>query len=219
MDTKSLEMLEFPRIREILAGFTSFSTSRDLAGALFPVQDHGQISRLLQQTAEARGLLDYEGGFSVGGVLDVREKVKIAALEGILDAVSLVEVQQTLTALHELRRYLKGLAEQFPQLWEITEGIAELRQVEKDIGDCLDPAGEVLDTASPALADIRHQLRETRSQILERLEAIVRSSRGQRLLQEECLAPQAQHVEAGTWREGDLVASRGQVIVPVLRGG
>ncbi len=187
MYTKSLEMLEFPRIREILAGYTSFSTSRELADELRPLQDFGGISRLLRQTAEARGLLDFDGGFSIGGVLDVREKVKIAALEGILDAVSLVEVQQTLAALHELRHYLKGLAEEFPLLWEITEGIAELRQIEKDIGDCLDPAGEVLDTASPVLADIRRQLRETRSQILEHLEAIVRSPRGQRLLQEDII--------------------------------
>jgi DNA mismatch repair protein MutS2 len=185
MDAKSLEMLEFPRIREILGGYTSFSASRELAAALCPLQDYELITRLLRQTAEARGLLDSEGGFSVGGVLDVRDKVKIAALEGILDAVSLVEIQQTLAGLHELRRYLKGFAAEFPLLWEIAGGIAELRQIEKDIGDCLDPGGEVLDTASPALADIRRQLRETRSQILERLEDIVRSTRGQRLLQED----------------------------------
>ena len=149
MDAKSLEMLEFPHIREILAGYTTFSASRALAGTLCPLQDYDTISRLLEQSAEARRLLDSEGGFSVGGVLDVRDKVKIAALEGILDAVSLVEIQQTLFALHELRRYLKGLADDYPLLWEIAGGIAELRQIEKDIGDCLDPAGEVLDTASP----------------------------------------------------------------------
>jgi DNA mismatch repair protein MutS2 len=187
MDAKSLEMLEFPRIKEILAGYTSFSASREMAAALCPLQDYEQISRLLRQTAEARRLLAFDGGFSVGGVLDVRDKLKIAALEGILDAVSLVEVQQTLAALHELRRYLKGLAEEFPLLWEIAGGIAELRQIEKDIGSCLDPAGEVLDTASPALADIRRQLRDTRGEILERLEAIVRSPRGQRFLQEDII--------------------------------
>ncbi len=135
--------------------------------------------------SEARRLLDAEGSFSVGGVLDVRDKLKIAALEGILDAVSLVEIQQTLFALHELRRYLKGLADDYPLLWEIASGIAELRQIEKDIGACLDPAGEVLDTASPALADIRRQLRETRAEILEKLEALVRSPRGRRILQED----------------------------------
>jgi len=187
MDNKSLEMLEFPRIKEILAGYTSFSASRELAVALAPLQDFMEISQLLQQTAEARRLLAQDRGFSIGSVTDIRDKVRLAALEGILEPLSLLEVQQALAAMHELRRYLKSIAADFPLLWNIAEGIAELRQIEKDIGACLDPAGEVLDTASPSLSAIRQQLRETRGQILERLEAIIRSPRGSRLLQEDVI--------------------------------
>jgi len=187
MDDKSLQMLEFPHIREILADYTSFSASRELALGLQPLQDYAQISRLLQQTAEARQLLTLDKGFTIGSAHDIREKTKLAALEGILDPLSLVEVQQTLAALHGLRRYLKSISEDFPLLWEIAGGIAELHQIEKDIGACLDPAGEVLDTASPDLANIRSQLRTARSQILEKLEGIVRSPRGERLLQEDVI--------------------------------
>jgi DNA mismatch repair protein MutS2 len=187
MDSKSLEMLEFPRIREILAGYTSFSASRELAASLQPLYDYEEISLFLRQTAEARSLLGLDRGFSIGNVRDVREKTRLAELEGILEPSSLVEIQQTLAALYELRRYLKGISGDFPLLWEIAGGIVELRQIEKDIGSCLDPAGEVLDTASPALADIRQQLRETRGQILERLESIIRSPRGKRILQEDII--------------------------------
>ncbi len=178
-------MLEFPRIREILADYTSFSASRELADNLQPQYDYEEISRLLKQTAEARQLLGLDQGFAIGNVLDVREKTRLAALEGILEPLSLLEIQQTLAALHELRRYLKSVSEDFPLLWEIAEDIVELRQIEKDIAGCLDPAGEVVDTASPALADIRRQLRGTRGQILEKLESIVRSPRGNRILQED----------------------------------
>jgi DNA mismatch repair protein MutS2 len=187
MDDKSLEMLEFPRIKEILAGFTSFSTSRELALALKPLHDYGRISLLLRQTKEARQLLNLDSGFSIGSVLDVREKTGLAALEGTLEAASLLEIQQTLAALHELHRYLKTIAKDFPLLWDIAGGIIELKQIEKDIGNCLGPDGEVLDTASPALADIRRQLRETQGQIQERLEAIVKSARGKRILQENVI--------------------------------
>ena len=187
MDDKSLEMLEFPRIREILAGYTSFSASREMAMTLKPLHDYEQISRLLRQTAEARRLLTMDRGFSIGSALDIREKVRLAALEGILEPLSLLEVQQTLAALHELRRYLKSISGDFPLLWNIAEGIVELQQIEKDIAGCLDPAGEVLDTASPALANVRQQLRDTRGQILERLETIIKSPRGQRILQEDVI--------------------------------
>jgi len=185
MDPKSLEMLEFPRIREILAGYTSFSASRELAERLTPQTDYEAVTHSLNQTAEARSLLEFDRGFAVGDVVDIREKARLAALEGLLEPLALLEVQQTLAALHELRRYLKSIAGDFPLLWELGEGIAELKQIEKDIAACLDPAGEVLDTASPQLSEIRQQLRATRAQILEKLEAIVRSPRGTRLLQED----------------------------------
>ncbi len=187
MDDKSLEMLEFPKIKEILAGFTSFSASRELAAALKPQRDYDQISLWLRQTAEARKLLNLDRGFSIGSILDIREKARLAALEGILEPASLLEIQQTLAALHELRRYLKSIHEDFPLLWDIAGRIVELKQIEKDIAGCLGPDGEVLDVASPALSDIRHQLRETRGQIQERLETIVKSARGQRILQEDVI--------------------------------
>jgi DNA mismatch repair protein MutS2 len=187
MDDKSLEMLEFPKIREILAGFTSFSASRERALALKPERDYERISLWLRQTKEARQLLNLDRGFSIGSVLDVREKTRLAALEGMLEPASLLEIQQTLFALHELHRYMKPIAEEFPLLWDIAGGIVELRQIEKDIGDCLGPDEEVLDTASPALADIRQRLRETRGQIQERLEAMVKSARGKRILQEDVI--------------------------------
>jgi DNA mismatch repair protein MutS2 len=187
MDDKSLEILEFLKIREILTGYTSFSASRDLAEALTPRQDYEQITLLLKQTAEARQLLNLDRGFAIGSVLDIREKAKLAAREGTLDTESLLEVQQTLAALHEVCRYFQEISGDFPLIWEIVGGIVELKQIEKDIGSCIDPAGEVLDTASPDLVNIRQQLRETRGQIQERMETILKSPRGQRILQEDVI--------------------------------
>ena len=187
MDDKSLEMLEFPRIQEILAGFTSFSASRELATTLKPLRDCEQISLLLRQAAEARQLLTLEPGFSIGGVLDIREAAKMAALESVLEPQSFLEIQQTLASLHRLRSSLSQLKSDFPLLWNIAEGIVELRQIEKDIASCLDSSGEVLDTASPSLANIRQQLQEIRGQISERLEAIIRSPKGRRILQEDII--------------------------------
>ena len=60
MDEKSLEILEFPQIRAILAGYTSFSASHELASALQPLTDYDHISLLLGQSAEARAEAERE---------------------------------------------------------------------------------------------------------------------------------------------------------------
>ncbi len=64
VDNKSLEMLEFPKVKEILAGYTSFSASRQLALSLQPSSNSATISQLLKQSAEARHLLTLEPDFS-----------------------------------------------------------------------------------------------------------------------------------------------------------
>lgn len=184
MDSKSLEMLEFPQVREILAGFTSFSVSRELALNLQPLSDYEQISLLLRQSAEARHLLSLEPAFSVGIVLDIREAVRMAARGKILEPGSLVEIQQTLAALYQLRVQLNKLLKECPLLWDIASGIAELRYLEKEIAGCIAPGGDLLDDASPKLAVVRQQLRQVRQDLLDRLEAIVNSPRLRKIIQE-----------------------------------
>lgn len=184
MDEKSLEILEFPQIVAILAEYTSFSASRELTLKLRPLADYDQINRRLRQSAEARQLLATTPGFSVGGVSDIREAARIASLEGILEPRSLVEIQQTLAAMRQTRSYLHSLAAELPLLWDIARDIAELRSVEKEITRCISPGGEVLDRASPGLAAIREQLREEREHLWQRLEAIIRSPRGRKIIQE-----------------------------------
>ena len=72
MDEKSLEILEFPQIITILASYTSFSASRELAFKLKPLTDYEKIALLLGQSAEARHLLAMEQRFSIGGVSEIR---------------------------------------------------------------------------------------------------------------------------------------------------
>lgn len=184
MDDKSLEMLEFPQIREILAGFTSFSVSRELAINLQPISDYERVSLLLRQSAEARHFLSLEPDFSIGKVVDIREDVKMAARGKVLEPQSLVEIQETLAAIFQLRNSIGKLSKELPLLWGIAEGIVELRHIEKNIGTCLTPTGELLDSASSKLVTVRQQLRQAREQLLNRLEVIMRSPKGRRIIQE-----------------------------------
>jgi DNA mismatch repair protein MutS2 len=184
LDDKSLEMLEFQRVREIVAGFTSFSASRDLVMELRPLSDRDRISLLLKQSTEARRLLSLDPEFSIGGVLDVRGHVKMAAQGRILESQTLVEIQQTLCILRRLRVGIGGLSGKLPLLWCMAEGIVELRQIETNIGNCVSPAGEVLESASPKLATIRHRLTTARKELIEHLESIIRSPRGRRIIGE-----------------------------------
>ena len=79
MGDRDLELLEFHKIREIVAGFTSFSASRELALNLTPLSDEEEVRLRLRQSAEARRLLSLSPDTHIGEVADIREMVKMAA--------------------------------------------------------------------------------------------------------------------------------------------
>jgi DNA mismatch repair protein MutS2 len=181
---RHLELLEFDKIREILAGFTSFSASRDFALTLVPLTDESAVCLRLRQSAEARRLLSLSPDTHIGEVSDIREMAKMAALGKVLDPKSLLEIQRTLNAAHKLKSHLVNLSSELPLLSGLARDIAALDQLVRDIDGCLSPTGDLLDTASPKLASVRHRMRETRHELLAHLQAIVTSPRGRKIVQE-----------------------------------
>ena len=184
MGDRDLELLEFHKIREILAGFTSFSASRELALDLTPLLDEEEVRLRLRQSAEARRLLSLSPDTHIGEVIDIREVVKMAARGKILDPKSLLEIHKTLNAAHRLKSHLMNLPSEIPLLSGLARDIVALDRLQKDIGGCLSPTGDLLDTASPKLASVRHRMREVRQELLAQLQAIIASPRGRRIIQE-----------------------------------
>jgi len=181
---RDLALLEFHKIREILAGFTSFSASRELALDLTPFLDEEEVRLRLRQSAEARRLLSLSPDTHIGEIVDIREMVKMAARGKVLDPKSLLEIQKTLGAAHRLKSHLVNLPGELPLLSGLARDIVTLDQLQKDIDGCLSPTGDLLDTASPKLASVRHRMREVRQELLTHLQAIITSPRGRRIIQE-----------------------------------
>ncbi|OGN88354.1 MAG: hypothetical protein A2158_05290 [Chloroflexi bacterium RBG_13_46_14] len=184
MDEKSLEILEFPRVREILAGYTSFPVGAELVRELVPLADFDTVKKLLKEAEEARYLLSIDREFSIGDAHDIRELAAMAALGKILEPASLIEIQQTLSVFRQARASLAQVAAEVPLLWQIARDIKPLHDTEKQITHCISPGGEVLDRASTKLASVRRRLRDTRHSLREKLESIIREPGVQKLIQE-----------------------------------
>jgi DNA mismatch repair protein MutS2 len=129
-------------------------------------------------------LLSLSPDIHIGEVFDIRDAVRMAARGKVLEPQTLLEIQKTLDAAHRLRSSVLNQSDELPLLASLAAGIVELDELENDIGRCLNPSGEVLDTASPRLASVRHRMREVRQQLLTQLEAILRSPRRQKIIQE-----------------------------------
>jgi DNA mismatch repair protein MutS2 len=184
LDDKSLAMLEFHRVREILADYTSFPASRELALNLQPNNSYEHISLLFKQSSEARQLLAVEHDFQIRAIEDIREAVGLAARGKLLEPTALAGIASSLANIRYLHSSLNKLAGEFPVIWDIAKNIIELRSLEKSINNCLSPGGEILDDASEHLSFLRHQIRAKRNSLMSNLESIIRSPGGQKFVQE-----------------------------------
>ncbi len=174
MDAKSIALLEFPLVRERLAAATGFPPGRRLAEALAPSSDPVLVSIGLEETSQARALLADRPSAGIGGAHDVGPAVDRAARGGRLDAVQFAAVAQTLEAGARLRDILAD--DRRPLLHELARSLHPLPGLRSTLERSFDPAGELLDTASPRLGSLRRATRGAYERLRTRLEQLVHSS-------------------------------------------
>jgi DNA mismatch repair protein MutS2 len=175
-----LAKLEFPAVLERLAATCRFSVAADRARELGPSGDVETVRYLLGVTAEAVELLTAFPDISIGGAKDIRALVERAEKGGRLQAAELLLVGDMISASRNLRRSFLRLPDvdtRFPSLLEFATHLADLPDLETDIARSIGPRGDVLDTASEALARIRREVRVRHSRLMDRVNSILSGGR------------------------------------------
>ncbi len=189
MNGKILSVMEFDKILHRIESFASTSMGKSRAAALLPSPDLEEVKRRLKETDEAAQVVRLKGGASFAGIRDIGPSVKRAGIGGMLNAQELLDTANTIGGGRKLKRFLHKLHEHSPiaLLSAMSEGIAELTELEQSIRSCIDEQGEVMDSASPELQRIRSELRSGENRARERLEQMVRSHSVQKMLQEQLI--------------------------------
>jgi DNA mismatch repair protein MutS2 len=184
MDEKTLVMLEFPKILERLAGYTSFSASGELARALSPTTDLAEALLRQAETSEARRLLSIDADVSVGGVHDIRPQVDLAEHGAMLEPSDLLAVKTTLIAARTITRTLDRLQADFPIMGGLAARLPVPPGVVDAISRCISERGDILDSASEKLSNIRHDLKISHERLMTKLGRILNDPRSAPMLQE-----------------------------------
>jgi DNA mismatch repair protein MutS2 len=183
MDSKTLNVLEYPKILERLARLCAFSASVDLARQLQPTDSFELATSRLNETTEARNILSVQG-IGIGAAHDIRPQADLAARGGVLDPHALLDVKSTLISCRDLKKNFDKKENEYPRLSLIVEGLPDTYGIVDAITRVLSERGEVLDSASPKLAEIRRNLRVAQDRLMSRLQKYVTDSKTSQMLQE-----------------------------------
>lgn len=184
LQEKSARILEFDKIRQILAGFTASKPGEELAISLQPATVLEEVARAQKETTEARELWQ-TSRVPLDGIFDLRAAAEGARRGKVLSPEELLATGATLRAARLLRKSLGEEAEErAPVLSALAAGLTTFPQLEAALTKAIGPDGEVRDEASPVLRSLRRQAQTLQNSIRERLDALTRSGETQKYLQE-----------------------------------
>ena len=174
IQAEALQLLEWDRLGQQLAGFAASGLGQRLCQALPLAPQLGEARRRLQETVELLaldGLTD--GGLSFAGVVDLHATLQLCAKGGCAGGEALLQLADTLAAARRLRRQIDD-----PQLRPVTtallEGLRTLPELEQQLRFALEEGGRVADRASPILEGLRRQLLGQRQERQSRLQDLIR---------------------------------------------
>jgi len=194
---ETLQVLEYDKVRALLAGYTCTSPGRELAERLFPLPGRTSVETALAETDEMIRLLEDRGTPPVGGSQDLRAAVGRVRVEGVrLEPEELLAVLGSVDAAAACRQYFKGVGEGL--LSALAEDLAPLNSLGRDIRRAIDDRGEILDAASDELYGIRRDLQRIRQRIRKTLEDMLNSDR-----------------LAGVFQDRIVTQRNGRYVVPV----
>ncbi|MBU7007251.1 endonuclease MutS2 [Phosphitispora fastidiosa] len=184
MEQRNLNRLEYHKIIARLQNCATFAVSKEMAGSLTPGTDRDAILEKLRETTEAREILRLEPDLPMGGLRDIRNLLRKAAIGGVLEPSELMQTGDMLYALRRLKNFFRDKGEAYPVVSALAAELCSLRDLEDRIRESIDPGGEVADKASPELRRLRSRIRDLQVQVKEKMDSIMRSAEYQKFFQD-----------------------------------
>ena len=186
MNEHAQKVLEYDKVRSLVAGFAASEPGRAAVLELLPAQSPVVVAERLQETQECTWLFTSGENLPLDGILNIGAAVSKLRVSGItLAPLELLEIAATLGAGRRVKGFFERIGDKgAPLLHARASLIQPLPQIEGAVTNAIDEKAEVKDSASPALRRVRKQISRMRDDILGRLSGILQDGSFQKVVQE-----------------------------------
>ena len=186
--SRSLGLIDYDYIKRQVATLCTFPESKNIAMKMLPSYIEEEVYQLQSETIEGVNLISNIGSFSLGGIKNHGETIKIANLGGVLTGQELLVIANSIEALLNARKSVLDHEEELPILLELARKIPDLSYLAYSITSKIANNGLVKDEATPSLGNIRKQVRESYSRVTTALESIIFESEMSGTIQDEVIS-------------------------------
>ncbi len=173
------QKIGFDRLREQIAALCTMQKARERLAEQGFVTDRGEIEQRLSLADEMRTILILEREFPDSEFADIDQILSKIGVEGaFLDTFEVVTLRKALNSIGEVVGFIQGRGPGgYPTLYERTRGVSAFPEIVREIDLLIDRFGEVKDSASPELQQIRRSIREREGQAAKRLQQVLQQAK------------------------------------------
>jgi len=183
---KTLRDLEWDDLLVHLAAEAATEPGRARCRGLRPLADAGMAHSGATAVSEMRALLDDGRDLSFGGAEDLAALLDRLGKRAVLDGEELVALARVLAAAARTRRMLLEPCEpETPRLREMAAALPDLSELADEVLNGFDEQGQVANTATPALEELRVAAESLQRSARRRIEELVEGRDTASMLQDE----------------------------------
>ena len=181
---KTLDVLEYPKIIEMLADFAQSQPGAKLCRALLPETEPEKVRSLLSETTAAKALLRLKGSPSFAFVKDIEPHLRRLSMGAPLSMGELLDIAHLLRGADALLRYRGDNDSLAPALSGYFESLTPNKHLEQRILSAILSEEQMSDHASPALYDLRRRIGRAEQRVKDVLSGLLRSPSYKKYLQD-----------------------------------
>lgn len=172
------EKLGFDRVRKAISDRCSTEYAATIVDNEEFSTNPSEIKKRLQLTDEMRLIVMFEESFPASGYIDCTVFLKMLELSGSnIDLMSLGKLRTMLATLRKITAFFSGIKDGiYPNLKKKMSSVVIFPEVSRRIDTILDKFGNVKDTASDLLYEIRKELKEKEGAVSKRMAVILKKA-------------------------------------------
>jgi len=191
----AINILEFPKVLELIASCAVSDPGKERIRNLQPKVDIEQVNLELTRVKEMTILQEKGQTPPFKGIYDLSRALKIASVAGsMLSAETLLQFASTLGCARVVAKFIIDRVRDAPHLADMAKNVGNFEELENAVRHAIDESGEIRDSASPELKNIRHSIASERRNSRTTMATILRQWSDRGILQEDIIASRDGHL-------------------------
>jgi len=183
LNKMTYDKLQYNDLKEIIKSYCVSGLGKQLIDRLEPSSNMKVVKTRLNETTEARAILDAEGHVPFLGVSNIENLIKNLEKGLILDPSDLVSISDFLRGCRKIKKFMLEKVFFAPVLASYANSMTEFKKVEEEINFSI--KGSMVDSAaSKELRRIRSNIETVEEKIKERLNKFLNSSANKKYIQD-----------------------------------